>query len=75
MMDLLLICTNTSDKIFERRLIQIYNDGSSLNLKFCNDLFQDRNENRLPQLVNIGTSGLHVAKQPIRRTLKRVSGS
>lgn len=35
--------TNASDTIFEGRLIQIYNDGSSINLKFCNDLTQDRN--------------------------------
>ena len=42
------------------KLIQISMDGPSTNWKFYNLVVDDRKEKGLPQLINIGSCGLHV---------------
>ena len=53
-------CSSMKDDVMcESKLLQISMDGPSVNLKFLQDIQADRKEKGLPQLINIGTCGLH----------------
>lgn len=56
-MDLFKNVTNASDTMFQDKIIQIFIDGPSVNLKVYSDATKDRNEKGLPRLVDIDTTG------------------
>ena len=43
-----------------KRLLQVSMDGPNVNWKFYTDLTKERNSEELPQLLNIGSCGLHI---------------
>ena len=43
-----------------KRLLQVSMDGPNVNWKFYIDLTKERNSEELPQLLNIGSCGLHI---------------
>ena len=43
-----------------KRLLQVSMDGPNVNWKFYTDLTKERNLEELPQLLNIGSCGLHI---------------
>ena len=49
--------TNELDHL---KLYQILMDGSSVNLKFYNEIVQDRQENMVHSLIDIGSCSLHI---------------
>ena len=51
--------TSFSEDLLESKLIQISMDGPAVNWKFYEVLQQDRKEKGYPQLINIGSCGLH----------------
>ena len=51
---------NLTDEMPDRKLLQVSMDGPSVNLKFLKLLQDDRMEKGLPQLLDIGSSGLHI---------------
>ena len=56
-MDLFKNVTNASDTMFQDKIIQIFIDGPSVNLKVYSDATKDRNEKGLARLVDIDTTG------------------
>lgn len=58
-MDLFKNFANASDIMFEGKLIQVSMGGPSVNLKFYNDMTNDRSEKGLTWHVSMGTCGIH----------------
>ena len=51
--------SNAILKLDSNKIFQISMDGPSVNLKFLEKVQKDRKENEQPELVNIGSCGLH----------------
>ena len=44
----------------DKKIIQVSSDGPNINLKFLNLMRENRKENNIPELLKIGTCGLHI---------------
>ena len=51
-------------------LVQISMDGPNVNLKFYHNLFQERKDKELPDLLNIGSCSLHVVHGSFKKGAK-----
>ena len=58
-----------------KRLLQVSMDGPNVNWKFYTDLTKERNSEELPQLLNIGSCGLHIVHGGLQKGVNESAGS
>ena len=56
-------------RLYPKQLLQVSMDGPNVNWKFYTDLTKERNSEELPQLLNIGSCGLHIVHGGLQKSV------
>ena len=66
------VCDNfkkCSTSLDDKKIIQVSSDGPNVDLTFLNLIRENRKENNLPELLEIGTRGLHIVHRSFKYDL------
>ena len=58
-----------STSLDDKKMIQVSSDGPNVDLTFLNLIRENRKENNLPELLEIGTRGLHIVHRSFKYDL------